>query len=139
MGGGAAAGLVVRVVAEQADADIIRCLELQLGAEGLDVRGVLAFAGKTVIRIAVVVMVQAGDTKRGAFTDGDIYRALYPDGAFVAAADVHIAACFLLRLPAQELNHAAGGVPAEQRALGTFNHFHPFGIVKIADNGGQPR
>ena len=95
MRGGAAAGLIVRVIAEYTDTYCVSRPEQQLGAEGFYIRGVLAFTGKTVIRIAVIVMEQTGDAQCGAFTDGGIQRALYPDGAFIAAADVNIAAQFI--------------------------------------------
>ena len=37
------------------------------------------------------------------------------------------------------MNHAAGSVSSKQGTLGTLNDFHPFRIVKIADNGRQTR
>ena len=139
VGSGAAAGLIVRVIAEHADTYCVGRPEQQLGAEGLYVRGVFVFTGKTVIRIAIIVMEQAGNAQRGALTEGNIQRAFHPDGGVIAAADVQVAAQFIFRLPAQEVYNATGGVSAEQGALGPLDDFHPFRIVKIADNGRQPR
>ena len=101
VGGGAAAGLVVRVIAEHTDTYCVSRPEQQLGTEGLYVGGVFVFTGKTIIRIAVIVMKQAGNAHRGAFTDGDIQRAFHPDGGVIAAADVQVATRFILRFSAQ--------------------------------------
>ena len=113
-------------------------LNQQLASQGPLVELVTIFtAGKGVVVVTVVLVIERGEPARHAFAEPAANRALQLGTATVSEAGFHIAIHFLAGFGCHVVHESACGVASEQRALWPAQHFGALEVEELEIEPGQ--